>query len=81
PFTGLHFADKGLDFLEQYIAEVREGIGMDIPLAIDHIGHISVQNGIRRARRIEKYVPAGREDVIPWQYTEQYRQLQDATTV
>ncbi|MBB4216381.1 L-alanine-DL-glutamate epimerase-like enolase superfamily enzyme [Rhizobium sp. BK212] len=81
PFTGLHFSDKGLDFLEQYIAEVREVIGMDIPLAIDHIGHISVQNGIRLARRIEKYVPAWLEDVIPWQYTEQYRQLQDSTTV
>lgn len=81
PFTGLHYSDKGLDFLEQYIAEVREVIGMDIPLAIDHIGHISVQNGIRLARRIEKYVPAWLEDVIPWQYTEQYRQLQDSTTV
>ena len=54
---------------------------MEIPLAIDHVGHISLQNGIRLARRIEKYVPAWLEDVIPWQYTEQYRQLQDATTV
>ncbi|TIX32645.1 MAG: mandelate racemase/muconate lactonizing enzyme family protein, partial [Mesorhizobium sp.] len=81
PFTGLHFSDKGLDLLEQYIAEVRDVIGMDIPLAIDHVGHISLQNGIRLARRIEKYVPAWLEDVIPWQYTEQYRQLQDATTV
>ena len=81
PFTGLHFTDKGIDLLEQYIAEVREVIGMDIPLAIDHVGHISLQNGIRLARRIEKYVPAWLEDVIPWQYTEQYRQLQDATTV
>ncbi|ESX65259.1 mandelate racemase [Mesorhizobium sp. LSHC420B00] len=58
PFTGLHFSDKGLDLLEQYIAEVREIIGMDVPLAIDHVGHISLQNGIRLARRIEKYVPA-----------------------
>ena len=54
---------------------------MEIPLAIDHVGHISLQNGIRLARRIEKYVPAWLEDVIPWQYTEQYRQLQEATTV
>lgn len=81
PFTGLHFTDKGLDLLEQYIAEVREVIGMNIPLAIDHIGHISMQNGIRLARRIEKYVPAWLEDVIPWQYAQQYRQLQDSTTV
>jgi gluconate/galactonate dehydratase len=81
PFTGLHFTDKGLDYLEQYIAEVRDVIGTEIPLAIDHVGHISLQNGIRLARRIEKYVPAWLEDVIPWQYTEHYRQLQEATSV
>jgi gluconate/galactonate dehydratase len=81
PFTGLHFTDKGIDLLEQYIHEVREVIGYEIPLAIDHVGHISLQNGIRLARRIERYVPAWLEDVIPWQYTEQYRQLQEATSV
>jgi gluconate/galactonate dehydratase len=81
PFTGLHFTEKGLDLLEQYIAEVREVIGMEVPLAIDHVGHISLQDGIRLARRIEKYAPAWLEDVIPWQYTDQYRQLQQATTV
>ncbi len=47
PFTGLHFTERGLDYLEQYIAEVREVIGPEIPLAIDHLGHISLQNGIR----------------------------------
>ncbi|WP_214472700.1 mandelate racemase/muconate lactonizing enzyme family protein [Mesorhizobium sp. dw_380] len=81
PFTGLHFTEKGIDLLEQYIHQVREIIGYEIPLAIDHVGHISLQDGIRLARRIEKYVPAWLEDVIPWQHTEQYRQLQDATTV
>ena len=73
PFTGLHFTEKGLDLLEQYIAEVREVIGWEVPLAIDHVGHISLQNGIRLAKRIEKYSPAWLEDVIPWQYTAQYR--------
>ena len=81
PFTGLHFSEKGLDLLEQYIAEVREVIGMEIPLAIDHVGHISLQDGIRLARRIEKYTPAWLEDVVPWQYADQYRQLQQATSV
>jgi L-alanine-DL-glutamate epimerase-like enolase superfamily enzyme len=81
PFTALHFTEKGVDLLEQYIAEVREVIGYEIPLAIDHVGHISLQDGIRLARRIEKYVPAWLEDVTPWQYTEQYRQLQHATSV
>ncbi|MDB5560840.1 MAG: Mandelate racemase/muconate lactonizing protein [Hyphomicrobiales bacterium] len=81
PFSALHFTDKGIDLLEQYIHEVREVIGYEIPLAIDHVGHISLQNGIRLAKRIEKYVPAWLEDVIPWQYADQYRQLQEATTV
>ena len=81
PFTGLNFTERGLDQLEQYIHEVREVIGYEIPLAIDHVGHISLQSGIRLARRIEKYAPAWLEDVIPWQYTEQYRELQQATTV
>ena len=81
PFTGLHFSEKGLDLLEQYIAEVREVIGPEIPLAIDHLGHISLQNGIRLAKRIEKYTPAWLEDVIPWQFADQYRQLQEGTSV
>ena len=81
PFTGLHFSEKGLELLEQYIAEVREVIGPEIPLAIDHLGHISLQDGIRLAQRIEKYTPAWLEDVIPWQHTEQYRQLQQSTSV
>ncbi|MBZ9766998.1 mandelate racemase/muconate lactonizing enzyme family protein [Mesorhizobium sp. CA6] len=81
PFTGLHFTEKGIDLLERYIHEVREVIGYEIPLAIDHVGHISLQDGIRLSRRIEKYVPAWLEDVIPWQYTDQYRQLQQATSV
>src|SRR3569832_1515489 len=81
PFTALHFTEKGIDLLEQYIHEVRDAIGYEIPLAIDHVGHISLQDGIRLSRRIEKYVPAWLEDVIPWQYTDQYLQLQQATTV
>ena len=68
------FAETGFD-------EVREVIGYEVPLAIDHVGHISLQNGIRLAKRIEKYVPAWLEDVIPWQYADQYRQLQEATSV
>lgn len=81
PFTGLHFSEKGLDLLDQYMAEVRAEIGPEIPLAIDHLGHISLQDGIRLAQRIEKYTPAWLEDVIPWQHAESYRRLQEATSV
>jgi L-alanine-DL-glutamate epimerase-like enolase superfamily enzyme len=81
PFTGLHFTEMGLDLLERYIAEVRAEIGDEIPLAIDHLGHISLNDGIRLARRIEKYNPAWLEDVVPWQYTSQYERLATSTSV
>ena len=81
PFTGIHVTEKGLDLLEQYVKDVRDVIGYEIPLAIDHFGHICVEDCIRLCRRIEKYNIAWAEDMIPWQYTQQYKRLSEATTV
>ena len=81
PFTGIHVTEKGLDVLEQYVKDVRDVIGYEIPLAIDHFGHICVEDCIRLCRRIEKYNIAWAEDMIPWQYTDQYKRLSEATTV
>lgn len=75
PFTGIHVTEKGLDLLEQYVAEVRAVIGDEVPLAIDHFGHIGLQDCIRLGRRIDKFNLAWMEDMIPWQYTGQYVQL------
>jgi L-alanine-DL-glutamate epimerase-like enolase superfamily enzyme len=80
PFTGLHVTEKGLDLLEQYVAEVRAVIGSEIPLAIDHFGHIGVEDCIKLGRRIEKFNLAWMEDMIPWQYTEQYVRLARSVT-
>ena len=81
PFTGIHVTEKGLDVLEEYVRDVRSVIGYDVPLAIDHFGHICVEDCIRLCRRIEKYNIAWAEDMIPWQYTDQYKRLSDSTTV
>ncbi len=81
PFTGIHLTEKGFDMLEQYVKEVRDVIGYEVPLAIDHFGHIGVEDCIRLCRRIEKYNIAWAEDMIPWQYTDQYVRLSNATTV
>ena len=81
PFTGIHVTEKGLDLLEEYVREVRNVIGYEVPLAIDHFGHLCVEDCIRLCRRIEKYNIAWAEDMIPWQYTEQYRRLRESTTV
>ncbi len=81
PFTGIHVTEKGLDILEQYVKDVRDVIGYEVPLAIDHFGHIGVEDCIRLCRRIEKYNIAWAEDMVPWQYTDQYKRLSDSTTV
>jgi len=81
PFTGIQITEKGLDFLEQYLIEVRDVIGYEIPLAIDHVGHIGIGSCIRLAKRIEKYNIAWLEDLVPWQYTDQYVKLSNSTTI
>ena len=81
PFTGTYITEHGLDILEQYVADVRGVIGYEVPLAIDHFGHIGVEDCIKLAKRIEKYNLAWLEDMVPWQYTEQYVRLSHATTI
>jgi L-alanine-DL-glutamate epimerase-like enolase superfamily enzyme len=81
PFTGIHLTEKGLGILENYVQEVRDTIGYDIPLAVDHFGHVCVEDAIRFARRMEKYNLAWIEDMVPWMYTDQYVRLRNATTI
>ncbi len=79
--TGIHLTEKGLDFLENYVKEVREVIGYEVPLAVDHFGHICVEDCIRFARRMEKYNLAWIEDMIPWMRTADYVRLRNSTTI
>ena len=81
PFTGIHLTEVGLDYLEQYMADVRAEVGYEVPIAIDHLGHIPLEDCIKLARRLEKYNLAWMEDAVPWQMTQQWVQLHNATTV
>lgn len=79
--TGIHITEKGLDFLEKYMADVRAEVGDEVPIAIDHLGHIPLEDCIALARRLEKYHLSWMEDALPWQQTEQWKALHAATTV
>ena len=81
PFTGIHLTEKGLDFLENYMKECREAVGYEVPIAIDHLGHIPLEDCIKLAKRLEKYNLAWMEDAVPWQMTDQWVRLHEATTV
>ena len=80
PFTGIRITDKGLQILSEYVGAVREIIGYEVPLALDHFGHIGVEDCIRLARELDQYNLAWLEDMIPWQFTDQYVRLSNACT-
>ncbi len=80
-FTGIEITDKGIALMADYVAAVREIIGMDVPLAADHFGHIGVNSCIRLGRALEKFQMAWLEDMIPWQYTDLLKKITDSIDV
>jgi L-alanine-DL-glutamate epimerase-like enolase superfamily enzyme len=77
-FTGIEVTDKGISLMADYVAQVREGVGMEIPLSADHFGHIGVNSCIRLGRALERYNLEWLEDMIPWQYTDLLRQITES---
>jgi len=80
-FTGIEITPKGVELLAQYVAVVREQVGMDIPLAADHFGHIGVNSCIRLGKALEPYNLAWLEDMIPWQRTDLWKKITDAVDI
>ena len=78
PFTHIRLTPKGLQILADYVAEVRDIVGYEVPIAVDHFGHIGVDDCIRLGEALEPYSLAWLEDMVPWQYTDQWVQLERA---
>ncbi len=78
PFTHVRLTQKGIEMLCAYVEQVREVVGYEIPIAADHFGHIGVDDCIRLGQALEPYNLAWLEDLVPWQYTEQWVQLERA---
>lgn len=75
PFTGIELTPKGVQIMADYVGQVREVVGMEVPLSADHFGHIGVNSCIRLGKALEKYNLAWLEDMVPWQYTELWKQI------
>jgi len=78
PFTQIQMTDKGLEHLQEVVENVRNMVGYEIPISTDHYGHFDLNNNIRMAKALEKYRLAWFEDMVPWQYTEQWKTITDA---
>ena len=78
PFTGIHITEKGCDWLVDYVERVRNTIGYEIPLASDHFGHIGIESCIKLGKKLDRFNLAWYEDMVPWQFTDQYVRLTNA---
>jgi len=77
PLLAMEVTDKGIAMLETYVAAVRDAVGMEIPLSMDHLGHVGVKSIIRLGKAYEKYNLSWMEDVIPWMYTDLLKEISD----
>ena len=75
PFVATEVTDKGIDRLCEYVAAVRDNIGYDMPLSMDHLGHIGVKSVIRLGKAYEKFNLEWMEDVIPRIYTDLLKEI------
>jgi L-alanine-DL-glutamate epimerase-like enolase superfamily enzyme len=80
-FTGMELTEKGIATMSEFVGQVREIIGMDVPLAADHFGHIGLNSCIRLGKALEKHNMAWLEDMIPWQYPELLRKITDSVDI
>ena len=75
PFIASEVTEKGIEKLSEYVQAAREAVGMEIPLSMDHLGHLGVNSIIRLGKAYEKFNLSWMEDVIPWQYTDMLKHI------
>ncbi len=78
PFTHVRITEKGIRALTDYVGQVRDVIGYDIPLAADHFGHIGVDDCLRLGEALEPYNLAWLEDMVPWQHVGDWVRMERA---
>ncbi len=81
PFTRVQITEKGIAEMVKYLAAMREQVGWEVPVAIDHLGHMGLNSMIRLGKAFEPYNIAWLEDLIPWQYTDQWKEISETINV
>ena len=81
PLQCVHITEHGLDVLEEYVKDVRSVLGYEVPIAMDHFGHIGTGDCIRLVNRLEKYGIAWMEDLVPWNMFDDLKEITQKTNV
>ena len=80
---GSRVTDAGIARLAEIAAAVREAVGWEVSLCIDHFGHgyMTAKEVIRLGKVLEPVGLAWMEDPMPWQDIEGHRQVTEAINV
>ncbi len=81
--TGVHITDKGIARMAEVVAAVREAVGWDVSLCIDHYGHgmLTAKEVIKLGHALEPYGLAWMEDPVQWWDWEGHKEVRDAVAV
>jgi L-alanine-DL-glutamate epimerase-like enolase superfamily enzyme len=80
---GSRVTDAGIARLAEIAAAVREAVGWEVSLCIDHFGHgyMTAKEVIRLGKALEPVGLAWMEDPMPWQDIEGHRRVTEAINV
>jgi L-alanine-DL-glutamate epimerase-like enolase superfamily enzyme len=85
PGTGpvVTLTDRGIGRMAEIVAAVREAVGWDVSLCVDHFGHghMTVKEVIRLGKALEPFGLAWMEDPAPWWDVEAHKRVTDAVGV
>jgi L-alanine-DL-glutamate epimerase-like enolase superfamily enzyme len=81
--AGIKVTDKALALLADIASTVRETVGWETSLCVDHYGHgyMTANEVIRMGRAVEPYGLAWMEDPMPWWDIEGHKKVTDAINV
>ncbi len=81
--TPAHVTDKGIARMAEVVATVRDAVGWDVQLCIDHYGHgmMTVKEVIRLGKALEPFGLAWMEDPMQWHSVDDHKAVTDAVGV
>jgi L-alanine-DL-glutamate epimerase-like enolase superfamily enzyme len=79
--TAYEITPKGCALAADYVAQIRDILGYDTPMAFDHFGHFGINSLIKLGKAVEPYNPTWLEDMVPWNRVEEWKTISDSIDV
>jgi len=81
--TGVHVTWTGIERMADVVATVRDAVGWDVSLVVDHYGHgmMTTKEVITLADAVEPYGLAWMEDPVQWWDWESHKEVRDSVNV